>query len=52
MASGGGSGNSGSRSLVLAWDVPPDQEEPGASCRSFRVLGMKRTPNRGDAWVL
>ena len=28
MASGGGSGNSGSRSLVLAWDVPPDQEEP------------------------
>jgi hypothetical protein len=22
------SGNSGSRSLLLAWDVPPDQEEP------------------------
>jgi hypothetical protein len=28
MASGGGSANSGSSTLVLAWDVPPDQEEP------------------------
>jgi hypothetical protein len=27
MASSG-NGNGGSRSLVLAWDVPPDQEEP------------------------